>query len=201
MGWREGIKEEGRRKEGVVGWGEDRRKRQKGGRKTRGVKGGMDGWMDGQGGVKEEEGGSLIHKDIENVWMHLKWSDLKRWEKRMKKMIKREWGRSAAGKHIGKRGWGGGCSVVCDWILLFPSSVWAEMCVWPSVLGTDREVSVWKDSVSPFCLLGSAAVGMYKNHLSVSAQLRQSAPTKSQEARWCTSRGYMESWNCGFFAI
>lgn len=47
----------------------------------------------------------------------------------------------------------------------FPSSVWAEMCVWPSVLGAGTEVSVWKDAVSPFCLHGGAAVRLYKKPL------------------------------------
>ena len=98
-------------------------------------------------------------------------------------MIKGEWGRSVCVRwgDIWKWGWGEGgrwgCSVVCDWIPLFPSSVWAEMCVWPSVLGADREVSVWKDAVSPFCLLSSTAVRLYKNSFNVSTQPLQPAAT------------------------
>lgn len=47
----------------------------------------------------------------------------------------------------------------------FPSSVWAGMCVWPSVVGGDTELSVWKDAVSPFCLPDDAAVRRYEEPL------------------------------------
>lgn len=53
--------------------------------------------------------------------------------------------------------WGraGGCKAATECVIEFfpfPASVWARMCVWPSVLGADTEVSVWKDAVSPFRL-------------------------------------------------
>lgn len=38
------------------------------------------------------------------------------------------------------------------------------------------EVNAWKDAVSPFCLLSSTAVRLYKNYFSVSTPLLQPAP-------------------------
>lgn len=89
-------------------------------------------------------------------------------------------GRSDIGR-VGREEWwwwcvcvwrvGGGAAMECVIEFFpFPSSVWARMCVWPSVLGADTEVSVWKDAVSPFCLpsqmlRGATPALLFSRHL------------------------------------
>lgn len=78
----------------------------------------------------------------------LEMKQLKRW--RMEEAIKGGLGRRR-GVCVGR--WG--CKAATECVIEFfpfPASVWARMRVWPSVLGADTEVSVWKDAVSPFRL-------------------------------------------------
>lgn len=116
------------------------------GRKTKRREGWTQGGREGGGGGGRK-GGKLIHKDTENVWMHLKWSDLQRWRQRMKEMIKGEERRGGTYWEMGWRGGGGRverCSVGCDWIPLFACSVWTEIvrlaiCPWSRETGKSVE--------------------------------------------------------------